>query len=312
MRDVTVVGAGVIGLTVALTLAARGHAVRIVARDVHDGTASAAAASLWSLPLVERTSRARRWAYATLARLREDALDDAAGVRDQLALTAGDVAATDPWMRTFAPPLRVAAAGELPVGATTGAMAVIPLIDTSLYLPWLRAKCAAAGIEILGLEIASLEEIDGDTLVVAAGIGSAALVGDTALRAVRGQVARLSNPGLTRTLVIRDGALGPLFIVPRGQDVVVGGLAQDGVWDPIPDDAFETQLLRRARAAEPALEDAAVVGRAVGHRPARESVRLEREHIRGVRVVHCYGHGGAGVALSWGCAYDAADLVEDA
>jgi D-amino-acid oxidase len=29
-------------------------------------------------------------------------------------------------------------------------------------------------------------------------------------------------------------------------------------------------------------------------------------------VVHCYGHGGAGVTLSWGCAADVVDLVRAA
>jgi D-amino-acid oxidase len=126
---------------------------------------------------------------------------------------------------------------------------------------------------------------------------------------VRGQVVRLSNPGLTRTLVVRDGEFGPLFVVPRGADVVVGGPAQDGVWDPRPDPALESELLRRARGVEPRLENATVRGRAVGHRPVRASVRLEREDVGGARVVHCYGHGGAGITLSWGCAADVADLV---
>jgi D-amino-acid oxidase len=37
-------------------------------------------------------------------------------------------------------------------------------------------------------------------------------------------------------------------------------------------------------------------------RPGRPSVRLEAEWIGDSLVVHNYGHGGAGVTLSWGCA----------
>jgi D-amino-acid oxidase len=42
-------------------------------------------------------------------------------------------------------------------------------------------------------------------------------------------------------------------------------------------------------------------------------VRLEREeHGDGTPLVHCYGHGGAGVTLSWGCAADVVALIGDA
>ena len=48
-----------------------------------------------------------------------------------------------------------------------------------------------------------------------------------------------------------------------------------------------------------------------GLRPVRSSVRLEREEVRpGNWVVHNYGHGGAGVTLSWGCAGEVVQLVE--
>jgi D-amino-acid oxidase len=55
----------------------------------------------------------------------------------------------------------------------------------------------------------------------------------------------------------------------------------------------------------PELRDARVLRHKVGLRPARPAVRLERDGD----VVHCYGHGGAGVTLSWGCAEDVAALA---
>ena len=55
----------------------------------------------------------------------------------------------------------------------------------------------------------------------------------------------------------------------------------------------------------PALETGTVVAHRVGLRPARSRVRLEAED----GVVHCYGHGGAGVTLSWGTADEVASLV---
>lgn len=61
----------------------------------------------------------------------------------------------------------------------------------------------------------------------------------------------------------------------------------------------------------------------VGLRPGRASVRLELEQVelqeaaqqaqrRRLPVVHNYGHGGAGLTLAWGCAGDAAALVQQA
>jgi len=52
-----------------------------------------------------------------------------------------------------------------------------------------------------------------------------------------------------------------------------------------------------------------VLGHQVGLRPGRPQVRLETEHRPAGPVVHCYGLGGAGITLSWGCAEDIRDAV---
>lgn len=44
-------------------------------------------------------------------------------------------------------------------------------------------------------------------------------------------------------------------------------------------------------------------------RRGRSQVRLEREVVEGVPVVHDYGHAGSGVFWSWGCADQVAELV---
>lgn len=51
---------------------------------------------------------------------------------------------------------------------------------------------------------------------------------------------------------------------------------------------------------------------AVGLRPGRREVRLEAEEMEGGTVIHDYGHGGAGITLSWGCAAEVGRLADAA
>lgn len=55
-----------------------------------------------------------------------------------------------------------------------------------------------------------------------------------------------------------------------------------------------------------------VVRHGVGLRPVREGgVRIERERIGGVEVVHNYGHGGWGYQGSYGCSMGVVELVDE-
>jgi voltage-gated potassium channel len=144
------------------------------------------------------------------------------------------------------------------------------------------------------MALASLP-VHSDVVVNCAGLGSRLLADDLGVHPVRGQVLRVEQVGLDRVWL----AEGPVYVVPRSNDVVVGGTADEGAWDRRPDPAVAQRILAR-----PARWSRAGGGRGprhrVGLRPARERVRLEVEHrAAGAPVVHCYGHGGAGVTLSW-------------
>jgi D-amino-acid oxidase len=94
-------------------------------------------------------------------------------------------------------------------------------------------------------------------------------------------------------------------VIPRSRDIVLGGTEQQGEWSRTPDPQTATDILARTARLVPELAGAKVLCHKVGLRPARRQVRLEREGD----VVHCYGHGGAGVTLSWGCAEEVASLL---
>jgi hypothetical protein len=55
-----------------------------------------------------------------------------------------------------------------------------------------------------------------------------------------------------------------------------------------------------------------ILSRAVGLRPVRPTIRIERVVGRGIPIISAYGHGGAGVTLSWRTARRVRALVDDA
>ena len=84
---------------------------------------------------------------------------------------------------------------------------------------------------------------------------------------------------------------------------MLGGTAYEGATDMAPRPGVADRVMRDCAAVFPALRAARVVAERVGLRPVRPTVRLEAEALPDGRVLwHNYGHGGAGVTLSWGCA----------
>ena len=311
MGRVVVVGAGVIGLSCALRLLEAGHRVDVLARDLPLETTSAVAAAIWHpyragpQDRVEAWSRASYAAFADLAAAEPDC-----GVRMQdgteVSARPGDAAPDRPWWSAAVPDLRETV--EVPTGYDGGWVFTAPVVEMPVYLRWLAARVLAAGGSITRLNLHGLPPTgDGgpDAVVNCAGIGAKFLAADPSVHPVQGQVVLVEQVGLERWWL--DGVTheSPTYVVPRSRDIVVGGTDVEGEWSRTPSPEVASTILRRALRLVPALAGAEVIGHRVGLRPARSEVRLERVGD----VVHCYGHGGAGVTLSWGCAADVAELL---
>ncbi len=307
--DVIVIGSGAIGLTSALVLQAAGHRVRIWTRDEPANTTSTVAAAFWYPFRVYPEDRVTAWARASFADF--DALTSTreSGVvrRDALELQATPGAPT--WVAAL-PGFRPARADEVPAGRA-GVVFESFVIETPLFVPWLHRRFLTQGGEILRRSVDRVDEAlaAADAVIHCGGLGAREIARDPAVYPVRGQLVRLTNPGLARVVV--DEESGPItYIVPRSGDVVLGGSTDEGQTDLTPDPALTEAILARGRALEPRLASAEVLGVRVGLRPCRPEVRLDVEVIDGRPLVHNYGHGGAGITLSWGCAREALALLE--
>ncbi|MFE3494547.1 FAD-dependent oxidoreductase [Streptomyces sp. NPDC059175] len=315
MSDVIVVGGGVIGLTTAVVLAERGRRVRVWTRDPAPATASAVAGALWWPYRIEPEALVGDWSLDSLRVYEELASQpETTGVRLVDGMQAGVMLDELGWWARDLPKLRQLAPDELPAGCSSAVGLRLPLIDMPVHLAWLRSRLAAAGsaVEIRG--IVSLDEAAARAPVVVncTGIGARDLVPDDGVTPVRGQLVLVENPGVDTWFVAAEGtATTATYFFPQPGRLVLGGTADEGCWSLAPDPAAAAAIVGRCARIRPEIADAKVIGHRVGLRPVRTSgVRLEAgTGPSGSRLVHNYGHGGAGVTVAWGCARAAADLA---
>jgi glycine/D-amino acid oxidase-like deaminating enzyme len=225
-------------------------------------------------------------------------------------------------------------------GAVDAYEHLAPTIDTDKCMAWLmtlvRAKGARFVTETVHGDLFSQEEelrerFGADVIVNAAGLACGELAGDETTYPLRGALLRVINDGKafpkvkTALAIAADASEDNeiVFIVPRNDNILLlGGIAQKGQWelDLTLDSPVIKRMRRRCEAFLPGLKNAKLDAEyplAQGLRPCRErNVRVERElrrhGARPSRIVHSYGHGGAGWSLSFGCAEDVAGLIEDA
>lgn len=207
-----------------------------------------------------------------------------------------------------------------------------PMVDTDVYMKWLTQEVTNLGVQILQREITVnlktiekelLKEYNCEYIVNCSGLGSITLANEY-MYPLRGALVRIKNNGekfpvLNKAYCVsfdeKTREQDIVFIVPRGENrIILGALAEENEWETtINLDNYEPvrQMFERSKKFLPYLENAEIDETEpvrVGLRPFRKgNVRLDWETDS--NIIHSYGHGGAGVTFSWGCAQEVVSMI---
>lgn len=306
--DALVIGAGISGLTTAITLAEVGRRVRIWSAAPTAETTSTLASAMVGPNFAPPGDRLRDWQRETVTRLTASPSTPGVAIRDGLLVARP--AGPPPPYADEAPGFRPADPEEMPAGYGTGFWVRLPLVDMPVYLDHLVDRFGAAGGEIQLRTVDTLAEAVAacPRVVNCTGLAARTLAPDPAVHPVRGPKIIVENPGLDSFFM--EAPVGPVFFsyFPHGDHIVLGGMRAHSD-DTTPDPAEAAEITRRVAEIEPRLAGARILEHRVGLRPGRDQPRVEAERSGDAVVVHNYGHDGSGVMLSWGCARDAAALL---
>ncbi len=313
--QINVIGAGVTGLTTAVVLQELGHHVCIYTDTMPQQTTSAVAAAIWFPFSVQPREKTNQWSYESFLIFQEMVKNQPeAGVSmiDFLVVVEREEEAW--WQPAFAPgTIRRARAEEMPLDKGIGFMTHVPMIESPIYLTYLKARFVAGGGQMILRKVEKLEDLldQGDVVVNCTGFGARELVGDTEVYPIRGQVVKVEPRPNTRALVV-EFTLGPVpgdiaYVLPRRDCIVLGGTAYARDENLIADPVQAQSIMDRCGQLVPEVRAQAMLESVVGLRPGRSSIRLEKESDR--PIIHNYGHGGGGYTVSWGCAQEVARLL---
>lgn len=307
--DALVVGAGVIGLTIAVKLAESGRAVTVLTDTEPELTTSAAAGAMLGISGTPSDHPATRWTQYSTPVFEELAGDPATGVHRVHGRIVTDFADASPQWATRLPDYRELTAREHR-GYRSGMAVTLPFADMPTYLGYLKDRLFSAGGLLKLHHVSTLSSVAGGPLLInATGVGARQLCGDVKLTAMRGVHVIVNNIDINEFWM--DAVPDPIWttVFPYPSHVVLGGAAME-TGGPS-DEEVAAGILSRAIAVEPRLADATVIGQQIGWRPTRATPRLELDDVDGTPCVHAYGHGGIGVTVSWGVAEDVLRLVEE-
>ncbi|KAL4744047.1 POT family-domain-containing protein [Aspergillus similis] len=337
-RDsIVILGAGIIGLNVALELSRHGYGrhVTVIAKDL-PGDTSVDYTSPWAganfSGILGDDSNALRWDKAGYLALM-DLIDRGAEEAKYLAKTESiEYWGSQPQpakiesVKGYLRHLKIIPQAELPRGVAFGMRFTTVTLNAPahcLHLKSLLSRPDYGSVRFTQCEVGSLRDafISPKTRVVFNCIGNAAStlsgVKDSTCYPTRGQIVLARAPAVKQN-IMRHGRDYETYIIPRPKSestVILGGYLQKWDSDSRTRNDETKSILRRTGELLPVLNngETEVLRVAVGFRPSREAgARVEREELGpGQTVVHNYGAGGTGYQAGMGMARDAVGLIRE-
>lgn len=223
--------------------------------------------------------------------------------------------------------------------------------DWAIYYPSIISNYLSSGGKIIQREInqADLRSLESDILINAAEFGGPELAGDKFNPVIyRGHLLHVKGAPLLKTrndeivsynftpgadiYSSSDGSPMDVYCYPRGDGWILGGTRQKGTlnengnWtgeetkDPVieidgnlvPKQILDlhSSIIHSSFGVD--INDYPDIRSKVGYRfmgNGRAGLRIDTQEIGDKLMINNYGHGGAGVTLSWGCALKVLDLL---
>ncbi len=258
-RECAVLGCGAVGLATARLLQRAGWKVRIYARDLPPRTTSNIAGGQWSPYSVfepGRVDSAFRGQFARATRLAfryyQDLVGGYYGVRwiENYYVSDSPIgpATFERQMPELFPDADELAPGEHPFPSAHVRRVTTMLIEPATYLAAMERDVRLAGSEIVVRELHEVSEVVAlpePVVINCTGLGAGALFGDEEIVPVKGQLTvLLPQPEVDYILIHARAAL---YMMPRGDGILLGGTFDEREWSLDPDERQTERILRGHR-----------------------------------------------------------------
>lgn len=325
-KHILVLGCGVVGLNSALRLQQDipGVQITIMAENLAEGTVSNVAAGIFRAstsirgPTPQLTKKWIKESWCYYQNLKNNVSQKRHGIFDiplYLITTKGMTKSNDV-MTEVSSVTRKCTQNELnlfqPQGLwTEGNYYHTMAISPDYYLPWAKTQFLKKGGQLIQKRVEKLSDLANrgyDVVVNCTGLAAKWLCNDSKMSPIRGQVIKVRAPWIKLAIFADHDT----YIIPGVDHVTLGGCRQYDDYNQEVRESDSVGIWERATTLVPSLKKAEVVYEAVGLRPFRTCVRVEKETMNNnLHVVHHYGHCGYGMLLSPGTSGTVSQLVQE-